>query len=261
MTPHLLQLPANAQRLAFISDLHLDQSLPRTMASFVQFLDDLPQHADALLILGDLFEYWAGDDDLGRGSNLTVVQALRRARAKHLLIYLQHGNRDFLLGENFAEVSGVELLPEAVILEIAGDPVLLLHGDTLCTDDSDYQEFRAQVRTPEWQRTFLAQPLEQRLTQVEELRQRSMQATANKPGNIMDVNADTVQKTLHSAGCHKLIHGHTHRTATHRGSVNGEAYERWVLSDWNFDHPPVRGNALMIDAQGWRWQAIQPATN
>lgn len=259
MTPRLLSLPANAQRLAFISDLHLDSNLPRTVASFVQFLENLPQHADVLLILGDLFEYWVGDDDIARGSNLIVAKALRQARAKHMLIYLQHGNRDFLLGENFAEISGVELLPEAVILEIADEPVLLLHGDTLCTDDVAYQEFRAQVRSPEWQRNFLAQPLAQRLVQVEALRQRSMQETAGKTSAIMDVNADAVQKALHRAGCHKLIHGHTHRPATHRGSVAGETYERWVLSDWDFDHAPIRGNALMIDPQAWRWQAIQPA--
>lgn len=259
MTPHLLHLPPGVKRLAFISDLHLDPSLPRTVAGFVRFLETLPQQADALLILGDLFEYWAGDDDIGRGINLIIVQALRQARHQQLLIYLQHGNRDFLLGENFAEISGVKLLPDAAILNIANEPVLLLHGDTLCTDDSAYQEFRAQVRAAPWQRHFLAQPLPQRLQQIETLRQGSKQATANKPSNIMDVNADAVQKALHAAGCHKLIHGHTHRPATHRGSVNGHTYERWVLSDWDLDHTPARGNALLINEHGWQWQTIPPA--
>jgi len=254
--PSALPLPAATRRLAFISDLHLDSSLPHTLQRFLQFLQALPAQADALFILGDLFEYWAGDDDGERGINRTVIEALRSLAKSGVTVYLQHGNRDFLLGEQFAQHSGVQLLPEAIVLHTAQEKILVLHGDTLCTDDVAYQQFRTQVRTPQWQADFLAQPLPQRLAYIDMLRQHSTQEKQHKPMTIMDVNAAAVNQALQTAGCSKLIHGHTHRPATHRWNAGGQDYERWVLSDWDFDHPPLRGNALMIADGVWHWEAL-----
>ncbi|TAK89428.1 MAG: UDP-2,3-diacylglucosamine diphosphatase [Burkholderiaceae bacterium] len=249
-------LPCPASRLAFISDLHLDSALPHTLARFTEFLRTLPARADALFILGDLFEYWAGDDDAGRGINRAVIAALKQTRDAGVQIYLQHGNRDFLLGQNFAQESGVTLLPETVLLHSAHEPVLLLHGDTLCTDDIAYQTFRTQVRDPHWQQNFLAQPLTQRLAHIDMLRQRSQQEKQTKAMAIMDVNPKAVLRALQEAGCRKMIHGHTHRPATHRWEQDGQHYERWVLSDWEFDHAPTRGNALMVADATWHWEVL-----
>lgn len=250
--PFSLPLPSSVQRLAFISDLHLDETLPKTLTHFIDYLPILSKKVDALFILGDLFEYWAGDDDKERGINSVVIQALVQATQQGLKIYFQHGNRDFLIGTDFAHITGSELLPESVILPIASEKILLLHGDTLCTDDLAYQQFRQQVRNLQWQQNFLMQPLAHRLAQIATLREHSEQEKQTKSMEIMDVNQKAVLSALQDAQCHKMIHGHTHRPATHRWEMDGQHYERWVLSDWNFDTSSPRGNALIIRENEWQ---------
>lgn len=216
----------------FISDLHLSADRPESASAFSEFLSSTAPHAEALYILGDLFEYWAGDDDLDDPFNRQVVSALANLHAGGTALYLMHGNRDFLMGEILAGACGARLLPDPSLVRIHGTPTLLMHGDILCTDDTDYMAFRAQVRTPEWQANFLAQPLARRKAQIERLRAQSKQAQSRKAAEIMDVNAGSVINTLRNYGYPRLIHGHTHRPARHEHVVDQHRCERWVLPDW-----------------------------
>ena len=215
----------------FIADLHLSPRRPRIEERFAHFLRDTTQGARALYILGDLFESWAGDDDLDDPFNARIARLLREA-AQRLPIFLMHGNRDFLVGARFARSAGIHLLPDPSVCDIEGEPTLLMHGDTLCTDDHDYQKFRALVRDPRWQAEFLAQPLTRRKAQIEALRARSEEEKAGKPPAIMDVNAEAVMNALREHGVKRLIHGHTHRPAHHTHRLEGSLCERWVLPDW-----------------------------
>lgn len=216
----------------FISDLHLSADRPEISSAFSEFLASTAPQAEALYILGDLFEYWAGDDDLDDPFNRQVVSALANLSAGGTALYLMHGNRDFLMGETLADACGAQLLPDPSLTRIHGTPTLLMHGDTLCTDDSDYLAFRAQVRAPGWQAHFLSQPLAQRKAQIEQLRAQSKQAQSRKTAEIMDVNAESVINTFRNYGYPRLIHGHTHRPARHEHEVDQHRCERWVLPDW-----------------------------
>lgn len=216
----------------FISDLHLSDSRPYINQVFFEFLRGPARQAESLYILGDLFEYWAGDDDLGDPFNESVAVALADYSRAGPVLRFMHGNRDFLLGGEFANACGGRLIEEPYTLDLFGTPTLLMHGDTLCTDDIDYQRFRTQVRAPAWQKGFLALPLEQRKRQIEAVRQTSESEKTRKAPEIMDVNPGAVEAALREHAYPRLIHGHTHRPARHVHRVDGKTCERWVLADW-----------------------------
>jgi UDP-2,3-diacylglucosamine hydrolase len=230
----------------FISDVHLCASRPAITEQFVRFLDSTARRADALYILGDLFEYWAGDDDLADPHNQIVIQALSRLSAQNVSCYLMHGNRDFLLGNDFARAANLQILQDPFMCNLHGHRVLLSHGDALCTDDLAYQEFRKQVRNPAWQAQFLAQPLSARKAQIEALRMRSEQEKSGKSEDIMDVNQNAVSALLRVHAYPRIfIHGHTHRPASHDIALDQHNIVRWVLGDWY-----EQGSCLRLDASG-----------
>ena len=233
----------------FISDLHLDARRPATTQQLVQLLGGRARHADALYILGDLFEAWIGDDDdtlPGR----TVVNALQACTSSGLPVFIMHGNRDFLLGGEFMQRSGATLLDDPAIIDLYGTPVLLTHGDLLCTDDTQYQAFRQRVREPGWQRDFLARPLAERRRLAAEMRDASHAAKHHKPEAIMDVSASAVTGLMRRHGVRRLIHGHTHRPAIHEFDMDGAAALRMVLGDWY-----TSGSLLECTPQGCRLES------
>lgn len=233
----------------FVSDLHLSPDAPATTARFLTFLSGAARNANSLTILGDLFDYWAGDDDLADPFNTRVIGALRSLSDAGVPIFFMAGNRDFLIGAGFADAAGLTLLPDPCIRNIHGIKTLLSHGDALCTDDADYQRFRSVVRDLAWQTRFLARPLSERKAEIATLRQRSQDEKKIKPLAIMDVNTDSVSATLRQYGAHALIHGHTHRQGRHTHIVDGRSCQRWVLGDWHAD----RGGALACGANGWHF--------
>lgn len=225
----------------FISDLHLSPDQPDITVAFGRFVTDHAPHAEAVYILGDLFEYWAGDDDLDEPFHAEMIALLRRLPNLHVM----RGNRDVLLGEKFAEATGVTLLDDPTLIDLYGTPTLLSHGDVLCTDDHEYQQFRAHVRSAAFQQPFLAQPLAERKAYIEQLRARSQQENQQKSSAIMDVNDSAVAELLRQHDYPRLIHGHTHRPARHLHTVDGHTCERWVLADWG-----AQGQVLRCDAAG-----------
>lgn len=231
----------------FISDLHLSADQPHSMVAFQHFIADIAPQAEALYILGDLFEYWAGDDDLHEPFHSQVISALRVLAEHDVKIYLLHGNRDLLMGIELAQACNATLLDDPTKLDLYGVPTLLSHGDTLCTDDVEYQNFRNQVHDEAFQKNFLAQPLAARKAYIEQLRQRSTLAKQHKDNVIMDVNDDAVAALLCAHQYPRLIHGHTHRPNRHEHIVDGHNCERWVLGDWY-----QYGSALRCDARGCR---------
>ncbi|PIE83710.1 MAG: UDP-2,3-diacylglucosamine diphosphatase [Candidatus Contendobacter odensis] len=230
-----------------ISDLHLDAVSPTRTALFLDFLARRARDAEALYILGDLFEVWIGDDNHSEPGK-TVMAALRTLSQSATALYFLHGNRDFLIGERFAKASGCRLLPESIVIDLYGEPVLLMHGDTLCIDDVAYQAFRARVRNPVWQARVLMLPLVLRRMMAAWLRRKSRQATQKKPVEITDVNSVEVERVMRSHGVHRLIHGHTHRPAIHQWSLDGRIARRAVLGDWQDEC----GSVLCCDQGGWR---------
>ncbi len=238
----------------FISDLHLCASRPRINRLFFDFLERTARGAERLYILGDFFEYWAGDDDIDEPFNRSIVDALAELASSGVALFLMHGNRDFLIGDLFCKASGTTLLADPTLIDLNGTRTLLMHGDTLCTDDIEYQTFRKQVRDVRWQQQFLAQPLAQRKATIEDLRRRSENEKQTKSMDIMDVTQASVEAVLREHGYPRLIHGHTHRPALHHHRVDEKTCGRWVLTDW-YEH----GGYLRCDEQGL--QAISvPAT-
>jgi UDP-2,3-diacylglucosamine hydrolase len=232
----------------FISDLHLCESRPLITEQFIGFINNTAVHADALYILGDLFEYWAGDDDLEDSHHQTVIQALHQLGQHGVRCYLIHGNRDFLLGQHFATAAMLEILEDPTQINIYGHRLLLSHGDALCTDDVAYQDFRKQVRRTDWQSAFLNQPLAARKAQIEALRMRSEQEKSGKTESIMDVNDMAVASLLRKYHYPELfIHGHTHRPAMHALEIDQHIIQRWVLGDWY-----EQGSCLRLDSTGCR---------
>ncbi|HWS11932.1 MAG TPA: UDP-2,3-diacylglucosamine diphosphatase [Rhodocyclaceae bacterium] len=229
----------------FVADLHLSPARPAVREAFLRFLDGPCRRAEALYVLGDLFEYWTGDEDVEHPFAAEVCAALAGLANSGVPCHFLHGNRDFLAGERFARAGGLTLLPEEALLPVGGVPTLLMHGDTLCTDDLAYQQFRAQVRNPAWQQRFLALPAAERRRQAEQLRQMSEDAKSSKSMEIMDVNRQAVEQALRRHGYPRLIHGHTHRPARHLHEVDGRTCERWVLADWY-----ARGSYLACDTSG-----------
>ena len=229
----------------FISDLHLDPARPDITSQALEFLATETQDAEALYILGDLFEAWVGDDD-PEPEKRRVIAALKALGDGGLPCYFMHGNRDFLVGAGFAADSGCTLLADPTIVELYGTKVMLMHGDTLCTDDHEYQAFRQTVRNPAWQQAMLARPLAERLALAKQLRERSAAAMAGKSEEIMDVNQDAVESAMRAHGVCTLLHGHTHRPAVHRFELDGREAVRIVLGDWY-----TQGSALTWNEDGF----------
>lgn len=223
--------------------------MPKTAQAFFDFLSRHAKDVPQLYLLGDIFEYWAGDDDSADPFNQRVIDALRAVSDAGTKVYWIAGNRDFLAGAAFAQAAGLTLLAEPHTTEIAGLPVVLVHGDALCTDDQAYMAFRHQVRNPDWQVAFLARPLAERKAIIAGMREGSREAQRDKPMAIMDVNGDEVAKLFRSSGVKTLIHGHTHRPASHE-TADGM---RHVLPDWDCDHGEngqPRGGWLAITPDG-----------
>lgn len=234
----------------FVSDLHLHESRPEVTRGFYRFLQEQAAKADELYILGDFFDVWIGDDDdqplVGE-----VASELSKISSGGVGIYLMHGNRDFLLGEDFAAASGAQLIPDPHLIDLNGRPALLMHGDSLCTGDESYMDFRAMVRSDKWQSEFLAQPLAVRRKIAQDLRERSQSMNSSKAEDIMDVTPEEVVSAMESAGVDLLIHGHTHRPTRHQLSVNGKPAERIVLGDWHDEGWCLRAEGSELSLESW----------
>ncbi len=240
----------------FVSDLHLDAARPHIVALFNDFLRAEATHADALYVLGDLFEYWVGDDD-PQPVAVEVADALSALAHSGVPVFFQRGNRDFLLGANYAARCGMRILPDPCVIDLYRRPTLLMHGDLMCTDDAVYQAFRRQSRDPAWQEAMLAEPLEARLAYAQRARAASIahQRTVRPPSpltdggasreDITDASLTTVDATFARYGIDTMIHGHTHRPAIHRTDIDGRTRARIVLGDWY-----EQGSVLRVDADG-----------
>lgn len=254
--PTLIDLTSNATSVAdkeppvfFISDLHLDPAQPDTIALSLRFFA-YAQTSKAVFIIGDLFEYWLGDD--GADPRLqSVFNAITALTSGGVAVFLMHGNRDFLLGEQFAERVGATLLrADHALLNVGTQQFSLMHGDTLCTDDVGYQGLRRMVRDPLWQKEFLELSIDERISHAQALREKSKAAISEKSAGIMDVNDDAVTTHLRSHINNCLIHGHTHRPKDHAISVDQKSARRLVLGDWKTDHAMIarfENNALTLE--------------
>jgi UDP-2,3-diacylglucosamine hydrolase len=216
----------------FISDLHLEPARPDVAQAFFRFIEQEAAEAEVLYILGDFFEAWIGDD-LQHKFVDRIKTALRALSDQGVPVYLMHGNRDFLIGEQFARQTGCILIPDPSVVELYGQKVLLMHGDTLCTRDVDYLAFREMVRNPAWQKDFLSKPLAERLAIAQNIRETSKEKTGQLEYEIMDVTASEVERVMTELGVSLLVHGHTHRPAIHQLQVDGKPAERVVLGDWH----------------------------
>jgi len=215
----------------FISDLHLDAGRPEIAAQLLAFLKGEAADADALYILGDLFETWVGDDD--PNPHFAIVKnAIRKLVSRRVPVYFMHGNRDFAIGEKFAEETGVIILPDPYVVELYGENVLLSHGDAYCTDDVQYQTIRKMTRDPAWLAMMLKKPLQERIALAAHSRAASSARASTLNEKITDVNQGAIEQALREANVDTMLHGHTHRPATHRFTVDGEPASRIVLGDW-----------------------------
>ncbi|WP_374355391.1 UDP-2,3-diacylglucosamine diphosphatase [Chitinimonas sp.] len=231
--------------ILFASDIHLSESDPTTIEAFTEFLQGPARQASALYLLGDLFEYWAGDDD-DDALNQRMADQLCALAQGGTAVYLMHGNRDFLIGADFARRAHATLLPDPYCIEAFGLNLLLSHGDQLCTDDLAYQQFRHMVRNQAWQAQFLGLPLPVRKAEIAKVRMASESAKQEKAADIMDVNASAVSKLLAAYPGHHLVHGHTHRPSLSRHEVQHGLRQRWVLPDWYRG----KGGYLQVDDNG-----------
>lgn len=238
----------------FISDLHLADASPGTTRLFMGFLNGPARDAESLYILGDLFEYWAGDDDIDEPLNREVAGALGELADSGVTTYFMAGNRDFLIGDGFAQRSGVKLLVDPTRIDLGGIATLLMHGDALCTDDAAYMQFRNTVRTPAYIAQFLAQPLAARKAQIAAIRSLSETSKQVTAADIMDVNHEAVIEAMRRHATPRLIHGHTHRPAEHHLVIDGLPCSRIVLSDWS----EARGEYLRCDSRGCARVELRP---
>jgi UDP-2,3-diacylglucosamine hydrolase len=225
--------------ILFISDLHLEAERPDISKQFLHFLETEASEAEELYILGDLFEAWVGDDDPNT-HYFTIKRALRKIVDSGIPIYFMHGNRDFMIGREFANETGVQILKDPCKVVMYGEQVLLSHGDVLCTDDVQYQQIRKMTRDPDWQAKIRARPLKDRLRMAEDARRQSLEATINKSMEIMDVNQDAVKNAIKQFNVGVLLHGHTHRPAVHEIDIDGRKAKRIVLGDWYTQGSVVR---------------------
>jgi UDP-2,3-diacylglucosamine hydrolase len=235
-----------ASHSLFASDLHLDSEAPWAIDAFLAFLDGPARASEAVYLLGDLFEVWVGDDD-DNPDNARACAGIARLTGSGVAVYVLHGNRDFLLGAEFARRTGVKLLPDPVLTDLYGVPTLLSHGDVFCTEDLSYQELRSIVRRPAWQQRFLALPLETRRTLATAARAGSKAHTERTIPTIMDVNPDAVMRAFRATGARRLIHGHTHRPAIHPMVIDEVSAERVVLAPWY-----EAASCVAVDAGGIR---------
>jgi UDP-2,3-diacylglucosamine hydrolase len=234
----------------FISDLHLHPSRPAIIECFLTFLKQQRGQAEALYILGDLFETWIGDDN-PEPAYQPVKSALKAFSNAGTPAYLMHGNRDFLLSGQFAAETGCSLLPDPTRIDLYGMATVLMHGDSLCSDDKDYQRFRSTVRDPAWQRDILGLPVAQRLQMARQALELSAHSKQGKDEGIMDANQDAIRRSVGENQADLLIHGHTHRPGIHTFRCNGREITRIVLGDWY-----ETGSVLAIDSQGWQLQTL-----
>ncbi|HHJ79995.1 MAG TPA: UDP-2,3-diacylglucosamine diphosphatase [Candidatus Tenderia electrophaga] len=230
----------------FIADIHLGNEHPEISQRFVEFLQQQAVAAEALYILGDLFEVWIGDDAV-QPEHQAAIAALKQLTDAGTPVYVMHGNRDFLLGQQFEALSGCQLIKDPLLIDLYGTPTLLMHGDSLCTDDHDYMQMRQQLRSSAWQQPFLAASAEQRLQTAQQYRDKSRQHSQKKSDEIMDVNADAVIEIMAEHGVTQLIHGHTHRPAVHELRIDTQTAKRIVLGDWY-----SQNSSLYCDESGCR---------
>jgi UDP-2,3-diacylglucosamine hydrolase len=234
----------------FVSDLHLDAASPEAAEQFVQFLGSRARSAEALYVLGDLFESWIGDDD-DEPFRAGICSALAALTSSGVPCYVMRGNRDFLLGRGFETASGARLIEDPLIIELYGEPVLLTHGDALCTADHAYQRLRAIVRAARWQRRFMSLPLAVRRSLAERARSGSRRHTDRTAGYIMDADPEAVLAAMRSCAVRSLVHGHTHRPAVHEFELHGAPARRIVLGAWH-----AAGSCLAWDASGFRLERL-----
>ena len=239
----------------FISDLHLCGARPAITGLFLDFLRDRAREAEALYILGDLFEYWIGDEAVTQEEFRPVIRGLRELTTKGTPVFVMHGNRDFLMADGFEKASGCRLLADPVRVNLYDTPTLLMHGDSLCTGDVEYMAFRTQVRNPAWQKEFLAKPVAERDRIVRDFREISKNSTASKKPEIMDTNQQAVEAVMREHGVRRLIHGHTHRPKEHVFDLDGQPARRMVLGDWY-----EQGSVLRVDANGWVLESLPLTT-
>jgi len=230
----------------FISDLHLDDRRPKTTALLLAFLKEEAVKADALYILGDLFEFWLGDD-VPTKCSVDVAAALTALADRGVPCFFIRGNRDFLLQNDYAQLAGMTLLPDEYVADVYGERILLMHGDSMCTDDIPYQQFRALVRKPAWQQDFLSKTPQERLQIALQARDASVEHKDKVQMDIMDVNQGEVTSAFERHGVRRMIHGHTHRPATHDLRINGHAAQRIVLGDWY-----TQGSVLRVQAGSFK---------
>lgn len=241
----------NNMHTLFISDLHLHESRPQATRAFFHFLYTQAIHAEALYILGDFFDAWIGDDD---DSELVqdIASGLHKLSELGVAIYFMHGNRDFLLGESYASKAGMTIINDGTVINLYGTPTLLMHGDSLCTDDIEYQQFRTMVRNPQWQEQILAQPLAVRRALATQMREKSQSMNSLKAEDIMDVSPAEVVTQMKAASVTRLIHGHTHRPARHQMIIDGEAAERIVLGDWHDSGWCIKADENSVELIDWK---------
>ncbi|WP_444905140.1 UDP-2,3-diacylglucosamine diphosphatase [Microbulbifer sp. CnH-101-E] len=234
----------------FISDLHLDENRPEITQAFFDFLRGPAAGAEALYILGDFFEAWIGDDD-----DAPLIEEVMRELSHYsgtgVELYLMHGNRDFLLGTDFAQRTGAVLLQDPTTLTLASRKVLLMHGDSLCTRDEEYMTFRRQARDPNWQQGLLAKPLGERRAIAAQIRAASKAMNSRKAEDIMDVTPEEVERVMREYNVNTLIHGHTHRPGRHPFSLDDAAAERIVLGDWDRNAWCLKASGETLELMHW----------
>lgn len=239
--------------ILFISDLHITLEKPEVTKLFLGFLNNRARKASSLYILGDFFDAWIGDDDPTPPNNI-IREQLKVLTDSGTKVYLQQGNRDFLVGERFCTETGVELMQDYVVIDLFGEPTLLMHGDLLCTDDTDYLAFREKTRKQEWQQDVLSKPLFVRLLVSRWYRIRSHFHKQKKSGEIKDVNQQSVIDTMREYKVLRLIHGHTHRPAVHDFEIDAKTAQRFVLPDWKHGTPGV----LCWNQDGYTIENLKP---
>ncbi len=223
----------------FASDIHLDPSRSETYEKFMDFLHAIQPNASELYILGDLFEYWIGDDGIDLLGHRPIVEAFNKMATCGTRISIMHGNRDFLIGRRFANEIQATIIPDPSAILIGDKSILLTHGDSLCTDDIDHQRFRETVLSDEWQKTFLNLPISERQNRATEMRARSKQRWKINPPKVTDVNLRALCSAMRASKVRKIIHGHTHKPAIHQFELDGEKAVRYVLGDWDSGYDAI----------------------